>query len=251
MRRPRILITLLIAGTFLVFGLWADGLLEGNSIQNRSIPAIQPTFPFPTPITGQRNLLVIGVDKFQAKNPQLESIWMLSYFPESPQITFTPLYPASTPAALSGISDLLALFEINEQGVPSAAFLSALQEKSIWWSGYIVLDEIALIQMVDFIGGLIIGEHVIDGAAALGNIPFAQADQKAAYQAQNDFLQDICKQIIRTRPVKDLQIITSLIPDHIQTDINLSQTLREWQSFLEANVQLNCEFPLEHTSIQE
>jgi hypothetical protein len=87
----------------------------------------------------QHNLLIVRVDRFDAAQPRLISIWFVSLFflQDTPTIlTLAQIYPDSSSQAGS----LAESFAFSAQGDPDRAFWEALSVYGFHWESYVVLD---------------------------------------------------------------------------------------------------------------
>ncbi len=197
--------------------------------------------------TRQRNLLVIGVNELGSSNPGLESIWLVIYMPGQPRFMLLPVYPSqsTSPSSPDNSSQLLAqVFQLDDTKTPGSDFLNALEEKGLWWTGYIILDKVALLDVVEFLGGA--GEYSsLDGASTIASLPNAMADPQQALASQAKLFQELCSNVSRMS-VDDhwrLPHLFSLIPDHAISSLDLVQVSAEWQDLLNHFSEVACEFP--------
>jgi hypothetical protein len=212
---------------------------QGSPIQPSSHTAIPDA-----PANGQRNLLVIGVDRLDHPSPRLESAWLVVYFPGRTPITFLPLYPQAAGEARRGIASLDKSFELTETGLPGESFFEQLSREQILWNHVLVLDELGLVGLLDYLGGVQLHGQFVDGKSALEETPRAWQDQEGAVAGQNRLLQAACLQAgSRFRPKDALQFL-QLVGDHLRSDVDLSELIQDWFSQVEGEPVLRCEFPL-------
>lgn len=237
-------LSVIIFSLFVPVGLWF-GFSIGNftfpGLQNGAIPAETTVTP---PTNGQRSILFIGVDHLNVDQPRLESIWLVLYLPGKPSLTLLPIFPVSTTSKSYLGSSWERTNPIGDDGNPSTGLLNILKKKQIWWSEYVLLDETAMIKVVDFLGGMTVGERYLDGALSLGSIIPPWESQSAAIQGQTELLQTLCLQPKRVSSMKDIGSILDLIPLHMRTNIEVSQALDDWQSLVTNEIDLTCEFPM-------
>ncbi len=130
----------LIAITFLasaVIGYNVAAELYQSPSQNLALE-------YSTPAPGsQKNFLIIQVDSIEARQPVLQSLWILFYrSANGPYVIFKAAFPTGTTRA-----DLAVLkqFSLNSNGEPAANFLSYIAaDLDINLDGYLVLDQAAL-----------------------------------------------------------------------------------------------------------
>lgn len=195
----------------------------------------------------QRNLLVIGVDDLVSPSPRLAAVWLVIYQPGNPHFMLLPVYPsqASTLPESDGAGTTLAqLFQLDESKTPRAEFLAALEGKGLWWTGYLILDKVALVDVFEFMGGA--GEFSeLDGANTIASLPSAAEDPQQALFSQARLLQELCGNVARMT-VDDhwrLPYLFSLIPEHAMTNLDLAQVKEEWLDMLMRVGEIACEYP--------
>jgi len=191
----------------------------------------------------QRNLLVIGVDDLASPHPNLESVWLVIYMPGFPRFMLLPVYP-SLPGADDSSQLLAQLFQFDDMKSPEPAFLDALEEKGLWWTGYLILDRIALIDVIEFLGGA--GEFsALDGANTVANLPKAMDDPQQAFTSQVKLFQELCSNVARLSEEDHWRLLHlfGLIPDHAISNLDLEQVSSEWQDLLKHAGEVACEFP--------
>ncbi len=201
--------------------------------------SIAPTFPLSS---NQLNVLVIGVDRINAQ-ARLISVWMVILLHDDSEITFMPFYP--TPAEHTSIDNarLLEAFQLDPTGKPDSEFLN-LFGASYLMRGYIVLDEIAMIEMVDFLGGLEPGVSQQIGAVTIGDMPLPWVDPFAAYEAQNELLSALCEKAIQLSTTTEVGDLLSLIPKHVYSDLPVLEIVEELRGYANRQQPLRCNFPM-------
>jgi hypothetical protein len=253
----------------LVLGIQAGVLYDLHQIYGLPF-AVERLAPSPvrlaTPANGQRNLLVIGVDRLsntrpnerlakpeqltgglgqaQPGAPRLASLWLVSYFPGVSAVSLVPLYPAPGAADSGWQRALVASFHLNALGVPSVEFLHQLEKRQIWWSNYAILDEIALASAIDMLGGVELDGQWLSGPAALLHLPHSWEDPSASLLGQAQLLHRLCRQALLLPQETDFTPLWRLAPAHLRSDLDPPSALAEWQSVLLAQPGLSCEFPL-------
>jgi hypothetical protein len=206
--------------------------------------------PLPTPSNGQRNILIIGVDRLEnafppnENSPRLESIWLVVYFPGQENVSWVPIYPPPT-----GIKDNFRpspadLFTLKPNGSPGTALFNLLHVHQIWWSGYILIDEIGLAEALKIMYPEDSGGSPRYGTGELRMIPKPWDNQAAAYLGQSTLLKKLCLQTANASNDVNFTQLKTLIPEHMQTNIDISQLAQEWQQITTSNSRLVCEFPI-------
>ncbi len=231
---------------FLSLGIWSGRIAGKFTSTKGPMATLSAMSPPPTPSNGQTNLLVIGVDRLNIQKPRLESIWLLGYFSNNPHFSFIPVYPSQN---LGNNHDMEIAFELTADGRPNSELVNLLQKKRIWWNGTVIIDEIGMIEIIDFLNGVEVQGHLLKGALAVGSSPLPWEDPAAALKGQTQILQSSCHQTNLLSPSADLRNILNLIPDHLRTDIDIFQAIRDWRELVNGEQKLVCDFPLLNASL--
>lgn len=245
----RILISALTFGIFLVLGIWSGSIAASLSPVRGPMATLSAIAPPPTPANGQRNLLIIGVDRLNINNPGPESIWLLGYFADKPRISLVPVYPTPTGDSIQKHSKIISSIQLTQNGHPSPELVKFLRQERIWWNGYVLLDAAALIEIVDFLGGVELDGQPLNGALAVSSFPPPSQDYSAALTGQTKLLRSMCAQTNQLAPTVDLRDIINLIPDHLQTDVDIFESVRIWRQLVNDGSDFVCEFPLMQASL--
>jgi hypothetical protein len=201
-----------------------------------SLPVVEEANP------GQHNLLVIGVNQVGGPNLTLEGIWLVLYRQDAPRFTFMPIFPGQG-AASQAAEALADSFSLDTYGNPEASFLSALQAQHLWWNDYVVLDETAMAEMINFVGGVTLGNTIMDGPHAIANMPDVLLAPQDALRAQGEVIKDICSHATRPELSDRIEALLRLTPEHLNTNMDLEQALTQWERFRSSGP-FACEFPL-------
>jgi hypothetical protein len=216
--------------------------------QARSLPEIQnPLQPGQDGVSanGQRNLLLVGVDSFEATNPRLTSVWLvLQIATNSPQrFTLLPLYPTPDSQALVAQEVLQASFGVDKSGAVLPGFFEAIHAADFWWANYVVLDQAGLAKMIDLGGGIDLGKGAESGDQTLRSLMSPQAGPDAVLHNQALVLQAICSQNAEHLLKLDAKHIFQLLGRHLRTDLEIERFIQEWQMPLIPAGRPSCEFP--------
>ena len=210
---------------------WAGDFISSLRISTsiKSLPEVA---------NGQRNILVIGVDNLNTPQPRLESVWLILYIIDRPQVTLFPIYPAPSAEILG------PLFKITPEGAPDPVFLEALLAQGLWWSSYILLDEAAMAEVVEAASSLSAkNRNSISGVRAVAEVPPVWEDPDGSLIGQISLAQTICRQLNGSPSRLDISYLLDLIPRHASTDLNLTRAAAELESLLSDPDGLSCEFP--------
>ena len=199
----------------------------------------------PAPV--QQNILVIGIDKLQSPRPQLESIWLVLYFTDTPHLTLMPIYPAFPANETASNTENIAIehsYEMSTDHKPSEKLFNTLKDKKFWWNGYLVLDKTAMIKLIDFIthsqGGL---SGYPSAAKAIASLPLARENPQDALYEQTRLIQELCNTAAQQPNSSEVSLLDQIISDHVVSDLDLQKIISEWQIRLTQNDHLTCEFP--------
>ena len=233
---------------FLVMGAWGGAAVAGW-IPFEAIPwperSETPGQASVAPANGQRNLLVIGVDRLDRDTPRLESLWLVLYFPGRSPVTLMPLYPRADGSEPVRAATLAESFSLTRFGDPSPEFLERLRHEQVWWSGYVLLDETALAALVDLLGGVDLDGKHRDGFLALSSIPRPWDDRAGALQGQVGLLRSACRQagaLFSSGP--EIAELVDKLGRHLRTSVDIAAEVQDWLQAAGSNPALECEFPL-------
>lgn len=260
MKKLRILPYLIIFSLNLLVGF-----LGGSKVlpekAGKAYPVIEQTAAMsdsiPAMANGQRSILLVTVDKLDALHPRLTGVWAVLYVPANPRLTLLPIFPAFS--AGSG-EQLVNSFGIQQEAGSrklDPAFLSLVEEQIPWWSGYILLDQAALAEVVDLwvyspanpsdsspLGSSAPLEKY--GSRVVSGLPNAQDDPYSALFSQASLYQELCWGLAWSETGSEgsqaRERITR-IKNHFSTDLDLETILTEIQDLRGLGGSLVCEFP--------
>lgn len=197
--------------------------------------------------TGQRTILIIGIDELQAPVPSLKSVWVLFYIPSSPGMTLVPLYPAMSNNQTEPDAALAASFALTPEKTPAQSFVDALDGKDVHWSHYAVLDAVGLAALIDTLGGVDISADHLDGNSVVAGLSAIEADTVHSLESQSDLIKGLCAIPGRPGVVIDVPAIFNLLNGHLSTNITADLVISDWNSLGMLGGQL-CKFPTLHSS---
>jgi hypothetical protein len=230
----------------LVFSLALGGWLGfriGNVGEIKQLPTPPGAIPEPAR-ADQRSLLILGVDRVDSSEARLQGVWYAVYRQNSPHITLVPLFPALTDGDAARARELNEAFRLRSDGAVDPAFFKAVGEEfGMSWDAYVLLDDIAIMEIVDFFGGVPVNGEVLSGPRAVGGILRAWEDPVAAVLGQASLLENLCQGITFDSTPKNYEKITSLIPDHLRSELTMDQAFSAWLGLLSSGPALACEFP--------
>jgi hypothetical protein len=240
-KRRRWFAYLLLFGISLAVGGWL-GFRIGEIGET---PSATPISPFPEVTRpDQRSLLILGVDRVDSTEARLQGAWYVVYRQNHPRITLIPLYPAPPGSDSSRQAVLEEKFRLHSDGAVDPAFFRATQDRfEMSWDGYILLDDIAMIEIVDFFGGVTVNGELISGPRAVGSIPRPWDNSPDAVLQQAFLVETICENITLETTPKTYDKILSLIPEHLQTELTTDEAFSDWLGLLSSGDPLICDFP--------
>ncbi len=222
---------------FMFFGFWLASSY-GEALFAASIPET------PRAVThGQVNLLIAWVDTLQP-NARLNSVWLAGYFPGRFGIAMTPIYLAQAPEVFEQSAVLRQQFALDAKGNLISAFREAVeQQHNTWVNGFIIVDEIGFVEIIDFFGGIPIDSVMRDGIEVLDYIAGTPATPQAALQGQFEVVSGLCVQAGKHDPDLGFERLLRLYPQHLATDQDLFQLAAGHKALLIQGKGLGCEFP--------
>ena len=251
-RNPFLLIE---AATFLLFitiGFWTGGGFDIHPQVKGGISHLKPPpSPIPTLSDGERILLLAGVDQLDISQPQLKSLWLLTYYLDDRPVQLLPIYPAQGNGAQNLDPQSLEIFSVvRKDGVTelNPQFLSLLAKNDFWLSGYILVDDYATARIIDMLGGLPTTNGMCSGEQILKLIPPSTEHPQKAHAQQAVLLRQACLAVSRLPVQPEWDAIIELIPEHLITDLNPQRLVNELDILVSDLTQLRCEFPSISTS---
>ncbi len=286
MKSKDLLPSLLIFGAFLVVGVWMGRVL-GHSFEKDHLAASGGRLPMMVDIHGeyetgehsnaplpaeaiarvisphldppemkqQRNVLLIGVDELGALSPTLESVWLILYIPDLPQITWMPIYPqvlrGQKGIHIEAKAKVRETFDISGRGIPTQEFLKTLEEEGIWWDHYIVVDQQAVIGLIDSLGGI---DSIASGKSpesekssgsdAFSDLHSTTGNLQEALISQANLIQQICR--IPPESYLDSDNALSIyqqLKGNLKTDLTPLQIVAGLQGMVSNGGRIVCDFP--------
>jgi hypothetical protein len=205
--------------------------------------------PIPSLANDQRSLLLITMDKLEESQPHLTGIWLVVYIPSDPRLTLLPVYPA--PSIKDSGKELSDAFRLqNNAGFlsPDPLFLDLIRAQVPWWSGYILLDEAAIAEVIDFMTNFQQASPDTDPAhksQVLSELSQWE-DPYSALFGQASLYQEMCWGMAWMASGTDLAQIHdqfTLREGHFSTDLVPDQILAELQNLRGQGGNIVCEFP--------
>ena len=234
MKVLRLIILILVFSLCLFAGFKLGSKFNLND-EEIVFPANTPSIIEPLGGENQQNILIIGVDQLNSSLTQIEGLWLLIYYRDTPQIDLIPIFPSIREEDILKNQALAGNFSISQNGEPNQSFWQYLQSRDILWHNNVLLDEIALYAITDLVG---LSRSSNDGQM----ISWVQ-DTTAALKSQSLLLSEVCQSFGSSNvPGEITNIVASLTP-HLTSDLSFDQITSEWRLLLTYGNQLNCKFP--------
>ena len=197
----------------------------------------------------QRSILIVTVDDLKDNRARLDSIWLILYVPNLPEITLIPVYPeiSSTGDGLNIDldNDLQAKFNLEPGAIIDPIFMTHLREFGITWSKYFILDRSTINQINQYATDLHKefppSSNREESSSIIPNVELTQTE-RILFQAE--IAQNICHRYaeIMLTPDTVLRYFPRVL-DRIETDLNAQEAAYEIWTIEEAMAGFSCVFP--------
>lgn len=190
----------------------------------------------PESANGQRNLLLILTGRSQSGSPYLQGLWVMLQSPNKSEFTWIPLYPLPQP-------ELAAAFELEPGGMPSPEFIQSIQPSDLWWDFYVVLDEAALFELVDWmyvdnpLQNPLAGQQLTGPSAA-------QLSPHLALEQQTLVLQALCSGAPAFLQRADPGATLGRLAGSLHTNLIIDRLVNRWRKLQALGGALSCKFPV-------
>jgi hypothetical protein len=217
----------------------AETILPSVFALHQSIPTLK---------NGQHNLLVIAVDNLDLQQPQLRSVWLVTYFQNNPSITFLPISPTISSGDVivdQMLSDSFVIVKADGNTNISTSFFDTLTRRNFWWSGYLIVDEFAFTSVLNEKSFLADNHQLASSEININDLGNISQDPQNLYDRYTQIFQDACRFIAQQGNDFNWQFFSSLIPQHVITDFDANLLIDEWTSSIKTIEAPNCYFPLD------
>lgn len=192
--------------------------------------------------TGQRNLLIIGVDHLDSPEPTLDSVWLLISIPGNAILTLIPIYPTIEGGTTVADNSLAQMFALTSQKTPENEFLDRLGHQ-IWWDNYLIFDQKGVATVLDTLIQVSDDTSTLDVSTPLTSIPPAWQDPDGALNHQTRLLEFVCLQASKlTQPTEIINFIDSIKPK-FYSDLDWEEASQRLSSEQQDKFHFKCEFP--------
>jgi hypothetical protein len=220
-----------------------------QAASNANSTAIITDTPIPSLANGQRSLLLLTVDQLETHQPQLTGIWLVLYVPSDPRLTLMPIYPA--PDMNDSGKEFSDAFKLETKAgalSPDPVFLDLIKKQVPWWSGYILLDEAAIGEVINFMANFQQASKSLETNHFSQIVPELKRweDPYSALFGQASLYQEMCWGMAWMESGVKLVKIQDrfhLMEGHFSTDLAPDQLLAELQNLRGQGGSIVCEFP--------
>lgn len=238
----RILRMLLFFTIFLV-SLSLGFRLSSSNSRTRYAPEniVSPT-PTPDPATtvptfkesNQRNILAIGVNRADGAEPSLESIWLIVYFHDSPEVNLIALFPSIAEDSAAYNEQIAGSFSLTAEGAPGEAFWQEIETRAILYHNYIVFDMDALQEITQLMQ--------IDEDYTV-NPPKWRETPLATMRRQAELLDKLCYSFKHGNLIENIYPFLEALEAHFNTNIIQWQIEADWALLTGNRAEMECLFP--------
>ncbi len=190
---------------------------------------------------------MIASSSVSSSTPNLEAVWLASYIAGDNNIRWLPILPSgdrSISVLERNLSDAFSL-EIKDGNINiSEDFLKVLEDNNYWWSGYIVLEEHSLVQVLRQLGRIEVNGYTFTTNQVMEQLPIDLGNPQAAYEAQTAVLQSACRKLSQILNQTTWPQNFPNFPQNLITDLDTELLRAEISSMVASNQQLTCRFPM-------
>jgi len=192
------------------------------------------------PLDKQVSILLVLVDP--AKEPQLMGIWWLALAPQAP-VTFMPVFPSYKDTDTYS-QELVTRYKLVKGKLQyrelDPAFLEHLKVLELPLDGYIVMDPTALAVLVDFLGGITIGNQPLNGQQATLQFINPYKDSIASLVYQTSLWEQVCKKAVFAGSSGNFEIVLPELARHAITSPGFPLTFASYQSYITGQSSISC-----------
>lgn len=211
MRHRAYLIAIIII--LFCFSLGILSALINRDLETTSTPT---PIPSPSPDKTRRTLLILGIDAFDNANPTLMAIWYVIHrIPEQEVVLFG--VPVNHEIEGSETATLRNIFSYSVSDGISEDFMDALSKAvpHIHHNYWAVMDETFFEALIDFVGGVPVGQENLDGATVVAVQRLLKDNPDVLLQFQAEMLSSLRSPIVTFDPTKvDVRPLSAMIPEH-------------------------------------
>jgi hypothetical protein len=122
-------------------------------------------------------------------------------------------------------------------------FTKVLENNNYWWSGYFIIDHVAVMKILNLRGDAEVNRKVIEVNQPYAGLPAVVENPQSAFTNQLVIMRTACHQLAGLSENPDWSLVSSLIPTHIQSDLDFHQFTLEWEASFSVKHNPICTFP--------
>jgi hypothetical protein len=191
--------------------------------------------------SGQKNLLLILVDRFDQLQPAIDGVWLVVNGSLRNGSNFLPVEIVSESGGVNSSAASRQEALISSQGAPTQKLIDELISRGLWWDYYLVVDRVGLAGLIGWTGRFTANETWMNSNQAVleqnSNPNKRDLVQQAAY------LRALCERSELINRNLAPETILSLLAGHFQTDYDLTHLSEDWYSFRGRGFAWYCDFP--------
>ena len=194
---------------------------------------------------GQRTFLLIGVNTLDPFKAKLESLWLVTNLPPDTTLQFLPIIKTGKETNSDFEDRLFNSFKLDKKSgnvILSQDFIDLLKLNNYWWSGYFVIDHIAVTGMINSIGNSEENEKAVSGDHSYNEIPENINSLQNTNSMDLTLFQMTCQTLSKISNTPDSFNLFLLDPV-LLTDLDRNEIVTEWNAFLSNGRRLKCGFP--------
>ncbi|MBS1250930.1 MAG: hypothetical protein MAG431_02529 [Chloroflexi bacterium] len=163
-------------------------------------------------------LLLIYVDDLNKKKPSLEGVWLANFQNQQSSLLFFPLLPSQAKDGARRDKKLTSTFSLNDENQPSRDFFEILSERNVSWQGYMLIDQWAAIEIINFMGEINLSESLKNGTIAISELHPRSQDRLLAQHDQAQLLLGTCRKASEISLETAFSQFLTALPQHLATD---------------------------------
>jgi hypothetical protein len=211
MRHRAYLIAIIII--FFCFSLGILSALVDRNHETSTTPAPEPS---PSPDKTRRTLLILGIDTFKTPDPTLMAIWYVIHrIPEEEVVLFG--VPVNHRVDASDHATLRTVFSYSMDDGISEEFMEGLEKAvpHIHQNYWAIMDETFFEALVDFVGGVPVGDEILDGKAVVVTQRLMKNNPDVLLQFQAEMLSSLRSPVVMFDPtIVEFGTLLDMIPEN-------------------------------------
>jgi len=243
----RCALLILLLGMFLIVGVFSavyEVYAQKKGDQVSQLHPVPTSSSYSTQVAGsQRNILIIFMDHLVEQGPRLEGVWLVVYLPDTPILTFLPIFPVDRVGQAAQEDSLARVFRLGSDRRPTSDFLEAIEAKDIKWDDILVFDKVSLAVLIDLSGGLDSAVGPMSGTHAVTQLPAAWQEPRAALENQAILAGGICQNMDQLLGNPDTARLLELLAGRVYSEAEFLDHFPGWSHFRELGGAISCEFP--------